>query len=81
MKRLEVFQKMIEGTQALLQKQMEKHRSIEDQIKTWVQDRQVPNGPGNLVLPNGATNAKNNLTNLRLRKQPNSHPILNLRTK
>ena len=53
-KRLEVFQKMIEGTQALLEKQMEKQRSIEDQIKTWVQDRQVPIGPGNFVLPNGA---------------------------
>ena len=31
---------------------MEKQRSIEDQIKTWVQDRQVPSGPRNLVLPN-----------------------------
>ena len=35
-KRLEVFQKMIEGTQALLKKQVEKQRSIKDQIKTWV---------------------------------------------
>ena len=39
---------MIEGTQALLEKQ----RSIKDQIKTWMQDRQLPSGPGNLVLPN-----------------------------
>ena len=53
-KRLEVFQKMIEGTQALLEKQMEKQRSIEDEIKPWVQDRQVPSGTRNLVLPNGA---------------------------
>ena len=53
-KQLEVFQKIIEGTQGLLEKQMEKQRSIEDQIKTWVQDRQVPSGPRNLVLPNGA---------------------------
>ena len=45
---------MIEGTQPLLKKQMEKQRSIEDQIKTWVQDRQVPSGPRNLVLPDGA---------------------------
>ena len=45
---------MIEGTQALLEKQMEKQRSIEYQIKTWVQDRQVPSGPRNLILPNGA---------------------------
>ena len=51
-KRLEVFQKMIEGTQALLEKQMEKQRSIEDQIKTWVQDRQVPSGLGKFSLPN-----------------------------
>ena len=29
-KRLEVFQKMIEGTQALLEKQMDKQRSIEE---------------------------------------------------
>ena len=33
-KRFQVFQKMIKGTQALLEKQMEKQRSIEDQIKT-----------------------------------------------
>ena len=53
-KRLEVFQKMIEGTQALLEKQIDKERSIEDQLKTWVTDRQVPSGPGNFVLPNSA---------------------------
>ena len=33
---------------------MDKQRSIENQIKTWMHDRQVPSGPGNLVLPNGA---------------------------
>ena len=33
---------------------MDKQRSIEDQLKTWVHDRQVPSGPGNLVLPNKA---------------------------
>ena len=33
---------------------MEKQRSIEDQIKTWVQDRQGSSGPRNLVLPNKA---------------------------
>ena len=44
-KKLEVFQKIIGGTQALVEKQMDKQRSIEDQIKTWVRDGQVPSGP------------------------------------
>ena len=43
-KRLEVFQKMIEGTQELLEKQMDKQRSTEDQLKSWVTNREVPSG-------------------------------------
>ena len=72
MKRIEVFQKMIEGTQALLEKQMEKQRSIEDQKKTWVQDRQVPSGPRNLVLPNGAETVSPQKSNKRKKRSNKS---------
>ena len=63
---------MIEGTQALLEKQMEKQRSIEDQIKTWVQDRQVPSGPGNLVLPNGVETVSPQKSNKRRKRSSKS---------
>ena len=49
-KRLEIFQKMIEGTQDLLDKQ----RSFEDHMKSPWERGQVPCGPGNLVSSNGA---------------------------
>ncbi|NHV87502.1 hypothetical protein, partial [Escherichia coli] len=48
-KRLEIFQKMIEGTQALLEKQLDKNRSIEDHGIVTPETRQVPSGSGNLA--------------------------------
>ena len=63
---------MIEGKQALLEKQMDKQRSIEDQIKTWVQDRQVPSGPRNLVLPNGAKTMSPQKSNKRKKRSRKS---------
>ena len=48
-KRLEIFQKMIEGTQALLDKQLDKQRLFEDHMKSQSQRGQVSCGPGNLV--------------------------------
>ena len=33
---------------------MNKQKSIEDQLKIWVTNSKVPNGPGNLVFPNSA---------------------------
>ena len=40
---------MIEGTQALLGKQLDKQRSFEDQVKSQLERGQVPSGSGNLV--------------------------------
>ena len=54
MKRLEIFQKMIEGTQALLDKQLDKQRSFEDHMKSQFKRGQVPCGLGNLVSSDGA---------------------------
>ena len=53
-KRLEFFQIMIEGTQALLDKQLNKHRSFEDQVKSQLERGQVPSGSRNLVSSDGA---------------------------
>ena len=53
-KRLEIFQRMIKGTQALLDKQLDKQRSFEDQIKSQLERGQVPSGLGNLVFSDGA---------------------------
>ena len=41
-KRLEIFQKMIEGTQALLGKQLDKQGSLEGQTQTKLEMGQVP---------------------------------------
>ena len=49
MKQLEIFQKMIEGTQALLQRQMDRSKSLEDQETKPSRSEQVPSGWGNLV--------------------------------
>ena len=51
---------------------MEKQRSIEDQMKTWVQDRQVPSGPGNLVLPNVAEMVSPQRSNKRRKRSSKS---------
>ena len=53
-KTLEIFQKMIEGTQALLNKQLDKQRSFEDHMKPQIERGKVPFGPRNLVSSDGA---------------------------
>ena len=53
-KHLEIFQRMIEKTQALLDKQLDKERSSEDQVKSQLERGQVPSGSGNLVSSDGA---------------------------
>ena len=45
---------MIKGTQALLDKQLDKQRSFEDQVKSQLERGQVPSGSENLVSSDGA---------------------------
>ena len=53
-KRLDIFQKMIEGTQTLLNKKLDKQRSFEDHVKSHFERGQVPCGLGNLVSSIGS---------------------------
>ena len=48
-KQLEIFQKMIEGTQALLQRQMETNYPFKGQDSKPIGSEQVPSGQNNLV--------------------------------
>ena len=73
MKILEVFQNMIEGTQALLEKQLEKQRSIEDQIKSQLERGQVPSGSRNLISSDGVIIEGPQKTNKRRGRRANTH--------
>ena len=53
MKRLEIFQKMIEGTQALLEKQLNQKGPIEGHQHNVTEMGQVSHGSGNLVPNDG----------------------------
>ena len=63
---------MIEGTQALLDKQLDKQRSFEDQIKSQLERGQVPSGSGNLVSSDGAIMQGPQKTNKRRRHRANT---------
>ena len=52
-KRMDIFQKMIEGTQALLEKQLNQKGSTEGHKQTLTKIRQVPRGSRNLVSKDG----------------------------
>ena len=71
-KHLEIFQKMIEGTHALLDKQLEKQRSFEDQVKSQLERGQVPSGSRNLVSSDGAI-MEGPHKNKRRRRRANTH--------
>ena len=63
---------MIEGTQALFDKQLDKQRSFEDQIKSELERRQVPSGSGNLVSSDGAITEGPQKTTKRRRRRANT---------
>ena len=71
-KHLEFFQRMIEGPQALLDKQRNKQRSFDDQVKSQVEGGQVPSGLGNLVSSDGAITEGPQKTNKRRRHRANA---------
>ena len=53
-KYLEIFQKMTQGTQTLLDKKLDKQRSFEDYMESPWERGQVPCAPWNLISSNGA---------------------------
>ena len=69
---LEIFQRMMKDTQALLDKQLDKQRSFEDQLKSELERRQVLSGSGNLVSSDGAITEGRKKTNKRRRRRANT---------
>ena len=59
---------MIEGTQGLLDKQLDKQRSFEDQVKLKLEREQVPSGLKNLVSSDRAIMEGPQKTNKRRRR-------------
>ena len=63
---------MIEGTQALLDKQLDTQRSFEHQVKSQLERGQVSSGLGNLVSNDGAITEGPQKINKKRRRRANT---------